>query len=143
MSCILCDSLRCFGKKEIVFFQDRWADPPRALRGGPVSGQWKGCTFVRLQRPGEVQSPSSDLRGALVSHRNLSILDRRFSVVGRRLLRQLVMDMGPVAARGSIVGGDMMLRRPFLAVDLGEPMTVDTKVIWEYLDKAIKVDGAL
>ena len=37
------------------------------------------------------------LRGALVSHRNLSILDRRFSVVGRRLLRQLVKDMGPVA----------------------------------------------
>ena len=34
------------------------------------------------------------LRGALVSHRNLSILDRRFSVVGRRLLRQLVKDMG-------------------------------------------------
>ena len=31
----------------------------------------------------------------------------------------------------------------FLAVDLGEPMTVDTKVIWEYLDKAIKVDGAV
>jgi hypothetical protein len=35
------------------------------------------------------------LRGALVSHLNLSILDLTFTMVGLRLLRQLVMDMGP------------------------------------------------
>ena len=40
------------------FVQDRWRDPPRALRGG-VSGQWKGYTFVRPQQPGEPPSAAS------------------------------------------------------------------------------------
>ena len=40
------------------FVQDRWCDPPRALRGG-VSGQWKGYTFVRLQQPGQPPSAAS------------------------------------------------------------------------------------
>ena len=71
------------------------------------------------------------LRGALVSHLNLSILDLTFTMVGLRLLRQLVMDMGPrvdALARVWLIVAALWLGTwrnaahnllKFLAVDLG------------------------
>ena len=88
---------------------------------------------MRLQRPGEFQSPSSAWGSGEPSqpvHPGPEIQrggPSTFETVGQ--------------GHGGCHAVHNLLK--FLAVDLGEPMTVDTKVIWEYLDKAIKVDGAV
>ena len=113
----------------------------------------KGYTFVRLQRPGEFQSPASSWGsgepsqpvhpGPDIHHGGPST----FETVGHGHGAKGGCSGKGVADRGRIVAGDMTQRRPqppqIPGRGSGEPMTVDTKVIWEHLDNAIKVDGAV
>ena len=99
------------------FVQDRWCDPPRALRGG-VSGQWKGYTFVRLQQPGQPPSTASswgDGEPTQRVHPGPEI--QRAEGVAATTAGHGTGSKGGrhgkgVADRGRIVAGDMLQCRP-------------------------------
>ena len=99
------------------FVQDRWCDPPRALRGG-VSGQWKGYTFVRLQQPGQPPSAASswgDGEPTQRVHPGPEI--QRAGGLGSNAAGRGPGSKGGrsgkgTADRGRIVASDMLQRRP-------------------------------
>ena len=96
------------------FVQDRWCDPPRALRGG-VSGQWKGYTFVRLRQPGEPSSAASSWGEGEPVHRVHP--GPEIQPAGASSFDAAGYGAGSTggkgaADRGRIVANDMLHRRP-------------------------------